>query len=571
MTGKYISRRDFLKVAALGIGAATLGGCRPPATPTEAPAAPTTAPQATPVPTTPPEPTEVPVVEVTITTSGWPVDVKKPEDIEADPTNEAYAAAVQAWLDQNPGTKLEKVEVDIWNTEGIMAQVAGGTDCTYLFGPCVGGGWGRENAVNAFVQGMLADITPIIAKYKLEERCLPHLWKTWSVNSQVDGKYFCYPLNEYSPDAGTLIYRKDLINELGLKEPEVNWTWDEAREVLKGLTSEADGRYGAGFATWFLPYYCAQHGWDLLTETPVPAQPWHWTRDLTSDPRWVELIEQYREMLFVDKSIYSDVALGGGDEEYFKLFHAGQIAMGRFNFWSMFGRPTEPTSLSAMADREGKAYSDMFGVATLPLGDGYLLGSGVRLWGPVSFSPNQSAEVHDKAVGLVDWMFFDKGLDMTKKGIYDITPDPRAVFSAFLYMDGRTGYEGVPGTAADAWGQEIVDRWYEVGALPVEPSRDEYLPAEQNPSPSNQAIDDQLNLMVTDPSTLDIPTMLKQGEDDWKAQVEGFASSVSAEDFKAGVQKYYTALDEYLKTNYPDFYENRFKPFYEGSVLPNIG
>ena len=564
-----LTRREMLRLMGYGAAGAVLASCAPPK-PTEAPtAALTTAVEPTAVPEATVEPSPLPVVEVEITTSGWPVDVKSADDIAADPTNEAYAAAVQAWLDVHPGVTLKKVDVNIWDPQAIQAMVAGGTDCTFLFGPCVGGGWGRQEAVNAFVQGMLADITPLISKYKLQERCLPHLWANWSQNSQVDGKYFCYPLNEYSPDVGTMIYRKDLIAEKGLKEPQVGWSWEEAAELFKGLTDSAAGITGAGFPTWFLPYHMAFHGWDILTQPPVPAQPWHWTRDITSDPRWVELADNYRKVLHEDKAILSDVALGGGDEEYFKLFHAGQIAVGRFNYWSMFGRPTEPTSLSAMADRVGTPYPDMFGAVSVPSGDGYQMGNGV-MWGPVSYSPNQTAEQHDMGVSLVDWMFFDIGLDMTKAGIWEVAKDPRAVFSAFLYMTGKQGYEGVPGSAADAWGQELVDRWLEIGKIPVEPQRDVFFPAEQNPAPSNQAIDDQFSLMVSDPAAMDVAAMLKKGEDDWLAAVAGFASSTSEADFKAAAQKYFAALDEFLKTNYSEFYANRFKPFYEGKVLPNI-
>jgi hypothetical protein len=513
-------------------------------------------------------PTEVPPVDVIIKTSDWPVRVVKPEDIEANPLDQAYFDAVQAFLDQYPGLQLEQVDVDIWDTEGIMAQVVAGTDCTYLYGPCVGGGWGRENAVNAFVQGLLADVTPLVFKWGMHEKSLPHLWENWSANSQVDGKYFSFSLNEYAPSAGTLIYRKDLIDEKGLKEPEIGWTVEEWFELCRGLT-EGDFT-GAAVAPWFLSYTCAMHGWDVLTQVPVPGEPWHWTRDLTGDPRWVEICEQFNKMIFEDKAILVDVALGGGDEEYYNLFRNGQTGMARFNYWSMFGEPGEPTSLAAMAEEAGKEFADMFGAAPLPMGDGYQYGSGVDIWGPVCFSPNDDAGTHDYAVGLVDWMFWGEGLAITKQGAWEESKDPRSVYTAFLYMDGREQHPGVPATPVDAFGEALVQRWRDIGKLPVEPPQGKYYPAEENPQPSNQAIDDQLNLMVTGPGPHDYGAMLAQGEADWKAQAAGFASSVSEAQFVVASQQWYAALDGYLKTNYPDFYENRFKPYYEGKVLPAI-
>src|SRR3989304_9093232 len=117
-------------------------------------------------------------------------------------------------------------------------------------------------------------------------------------------------------------------------------------------------------------------------------------------------------MLFDDKSVLCDVALGGGDEDLQKIFKAGQCAFVRGNFWSMFGRPSDPTSLAAMADAQGKKYSDMFGVVIIPSGDGYQSGGGFNIWGPVSISPNAKPEAMDKALRLTEWMFSNKGLEM---------------------------------------------------------------------------------------------------------------------------------------------------------------
>src|SRR4030042_57365 len=132
-----ISRRDFLKIASMGIGAATLGACK-----AEEKAAPT----ATAVP---PKPTEPPK----------PTDHKAP-DPPTEPTQQGFVDAITAWLDNNPGVTLAHSEANIWDPSAIPAMVVAGTDCTILFGPCVGGGWGRQEAINAFVQGLLADITP---------------------------------------------------------------------------------------------------------------------------------------------------------------------------------------------------------------------------------------------------------------------------------------------------------------------------------------------------------------------------------------------------------------------------
>jgi hypothetical protein len=606
MKFQNISRRDFLKIASMGIGAATLGACKAkekaaptntavPPKPTEPPKPtdtkapeptkvevkptetpkPTEAPKPTntpipPTPTMPPEPTKAPIVEVEVTTNGWPYDALDRYDPKTDPTQQGFIDAIQAWLDNNPGVSITHSEAPIWDPAAIPAMVVAGTDCTILFGPCVGGGWGRQEAINAFVQGLLADITSSVVKENIEGKCLPHIWQAWSSLSQVEGKYFTFPLNETAPESDNLVFRKDWITEKGLKVPEIGWTFAEYKQMMKDLTDPAKNIYGAAHPTWWTPYVASQHGWDILTQIPQPNEPWHWTRDLTSDPHWADVLQSYRDMLFKDKSVLCDVALGGGDEDLQKLFKAGQCAFVRQNFWGMFGRPSDPTSLAAMADAQGKKYSDMFGVVIIPSGDGYQKGGGFNIWGPVSISPNAKPEAMDKALNLTEWMFFNKGLDMTKKVIWDLNPDPRAVFSAFIYMDGRTGYEGVPGTAADAWGEEIVNYFVKAGELPYEKTSDTFFPGEKNPAPAGTAIDDQLNLMTTDPNANNISELLAKGEADYKAQLAQFASSISTEDFKAAAQKYYAYLDDHFKTNFPEFYQNRFKPYYESKVLPAI-
>lgn len=598
MKFKYISRRDFLKIASMGIGAATLGACQTekaaptdtvaPPKPTEAPkptnttapeptkveVKPTEAPKPTdtsipPTPTQPPEPTKAPVVEVEVTTNAWPFSALDRYDATTDPTQQGFIDAITAWLDNNPGVTLAHSEANIWDPAAIPAMVVAGTDCTILFGPCVGGGWGRQEAINAFVQGLLADVTPSVVKENIEGKCLPHIWQAWSSLSAVEGKFFSFPLNETAPESDNLVFRKDWITEKGLKVPEIGWTFDDYKQTLKDLTDPANNIYGAAHPTWWLPYIAGQHGWDILTTIPQPNTPWHWTRDF-SDPRWAEVLASYRQMLFEDKSVLTDVALGGGDEDLQKLFKSGQCAFVRQNFWGMFGRPSDPTSLAAMADAQGKEYSDMFGVVIVPSGDGYQVGGGFNIWGPVSISPNAKPEAMEKALSLTEWMFFNKGLDMTKKVIYDLDPDPRSIFSAFIYMDGRTGYEGVPGSAADAWGEEVVNYFVNAGKLPYQKAQDAFFPGEKNPAPANTAIDDQLNLLVTDPNANNIAELLAKGEADFKSQLEQFTSSTSPEDFKAAAQKYYAYLDDYFKTNYAEFYQNRFKPYYESKVLPAI-
>ncbi len=547
-----MSRRNFLKTLAAGAAVAAM--------PTVGKAAAATA-------TGPTTPNRVRAQTITLKTDGWPVKVITREDIEANPAAGPQKIATDAWLDQNPDVEL--VQVDrITDREAIMTAIIGGTAPTFLMAGRVGS-WNLGNVRTAYTQGFFADISFAIEEQGLQDRVLPHIWDNWAGNSSIDGAFFMYPMNEYTPDASVLQYRLDLITELGLQEPEFGWSWEEARELIRALTDESAGRFGAGWPTWFLNFHNEMYGSKILTQLPKPDSAWHWEQDYMTDPRWVEIIEAYRTMLFEDRSLLSDVALGGGDNEYFNLFHAGQIAMGRFNYWKMFGGAADPTSMAGIARREGKPFEEMFGVVMLPTGDGYQHGGGINTWGPVGFDPNADNETLSKAVDLVDWMYFGGGLDMVKAGVWEFTEDPQSVWSAFLYMDGRTEFEGVPVTPVDAWGEKLVERWSSIGQYPSEPNRNGYFPTEENPGPNNQAFDDKFSLFVTE-EDVDVAAQLAEGQENWLAQAAEFESSVSADDFRAAALAYYADLDAYFSANYPEFHANRYAPFYQERVLPEI-
>lgn len=574
MTGKPTSRRKFLKLAGMFLGSATLAACST-STPTPTPQPPTTAPtpagQAEPTPapeaTSTPSatrPTPAPAVDVTITTSGWPVDrMPTQEEIEADKSKAGQAKALQAWLDLNPGVKIERVDVDIWDGQAIIPAISGGTAPTFVYAAAMGD-WSLASARSVFVQGMVADITAFINNYGLQEKCLPNMWETWNSRTPVDGRHWAYPINEAAP-SGTFHYRKDLVKELGLKEPGIDWTWEEARELFKGLTSEADNRRGFGAPTWMIGHRMDMYGRPLLTELPAPDAPWHWTLDF-SDPRWVELITEYREMLFEEKCVLCDVALGGFDDEYVKLYHAGQIACARFNVWPAFWPETNENSIAAMARRLGKEYQEVAGILPYPRGDGYQSG-GVVVDGGCSFSPDAKPEAIDKGISLIDWMFWAKGLAITKVAAYEATQDLKSVYGTPISMDGKcTAYEGVPGTFADAWGQDMLDRMSAMALLPVEPDKALYFPTEANPAPNSTAIDDAYSRFSTEPGAIDVAAELKAAQDKWLQAASGFASSISAADFKAAAVKYYADLDAFFKKNFAEWYESRFKPVYDVKI-----
>jgi type II secretory pathway pseudopilin PulG len=567
------SRRQFLKGTLLGISAAAMpallaacgGGTTvaPTAAPGGAPAAsaPTIAPAV--------EPTPAPAAtggEIKILTSGWPLTpMPTADEINSDPGKQGYGEALQTWLDQNPGVTFEQVEVDIWNQETIVTAISGGTAPTYVFANAIGG-WSLAGARAAFVQGLVADLSSMIEKYGLKTKLTDLVRPGWERASNVEGKYYNYPID--GGVDGVLWYRRDLIKERGLKEPTLEWTWDDLRALAKGLTSEQDKRRGFGAQNWMAGYILGFHGFDNLSNSPTPGTAWNWSRDF-SDPRWAEILQQWRTMVFEDQSVYTDVALGDSDDEYQKAFINGSAAIVRVNPLAAFQSSANEAAPAALAKRLNKPFEELVGFVGLPRGDGYFQG-GIGADAGVSVSPDTPPEVIDKAIGAVDYMFLSKGWDIQKAGQYEATKDLQAVFNYYLPIDGRYEYEGVPGTFADAWGQSTLDALLAIGKLPNEPDPAFYFPAERNSSPDDSAITDAWSTITYVADNVDVAAELKKAQDIWNTQADSLASSISDADFLTGAQAYFKDLDAFFAQNMPEFHQKRFKPWYESKVLPAL-
>lgn len=505
------------------------------------------------------------MTEVVITTSGWPIrPLPTEDDIKADRARAGYAEALKTWLDANPGVTIKQIEANIWDQQAIVTAISGGTAPTFVYAPAIGG-WSLAGARAAFVQNLVADITPFVEKYGVKGKLTPAFLAFWEPQVNVDGKYYNYPI-----DAGTgniPWIRRDLIKEAGLPEPTPDWTWTDFRTIAKALTSEKDKRKGAALQWWMVGGMQGHHGLNLLQNIPSPSTGWHWRVDL-SDPKRVPLIQNYRAMIFEDQSVFSDAS--ADENQYTAAFAQGSAAIRFTNILGAFGSAAQESSLAALAKRLDKPYEEVFLFLPPPKGDTDFYEGQIYVGG-VSYSPDSSADVLDKGVGVVDYMFLGKGWDIQKAGQWEATKDLQAVFNYPLPIDGKYTYEGVPGSFADAWGKKTLEAIEYIARLSAEPDPGLYFPAEKNPAPDDKAINDAWSTFTYVADNVDIAAELKKAEQTWNKQAESFTSSVSAEDFTAAALRYYADLDTYFKEKMPIYYESMFKPWYDAKVKPALG
>lgn len=500
--------------------------------------------------------------EITIITSGWPLTpMPTAEEIETDRARAGYAEALQSWLDQNPGVTFQQIEINIWDQQAIVTAISGGTAPTYVY-PISIGGWSDAGARNAFAQGLMADVTPAIEEYGLIEKLTPGARSGWEPIHKVGDGYMSYPI-----DSGMDVfhYRRDLLNELGIEEPPLDWTWDDLIALAKALTAE--GRQGLAAPTWMAGAILNDHGFGMLSQVPSPQNGWNWTRD-ASDPKWAELLAEYRKLIFEDKAVYSDVSYT--TDNFTNAFVNGAVGLMRTNVLGAFGSAAQETSMAAMANRVGKPYEEVIGFRGIPRGDNGYFSNPIYVGG-VAISPDETQEAILVALGAVDYMFLGAGWDIQKAGQYAATQDLQAVFNYPLPIDGKYTYEGVPGAFEDAWGQRTKDDILYFAGLPKSPNDALYMPVEQNTGPNNQPFDDAWSTINYVADEVDTAAVLRQAQDTWNSQAAGFSSSVDDADFIASAKAYYEALDVFWKDASPEFYESTFKPWYDSKVLPALG
>lgn len=211
-----MSRRNFVKLAAVSAAAGALAACAPKATPAPA-AQPTTAPAA---PAAPPTAAPKAKVEVTFQARGDEAIFKVFRDLKAD--FESRVEGITIKIDEAPTEWWQKLQV----------ATAGGTAPDACFSAAgnvqVGARMGIYSPMNPFL-----DADP---RYKYDDFFPMALY-----SGSYKGEYYHAP---YDGGTVTLNYNIDLFEEEGLPIPDAKTplTWQEYFELAMKLTKDLDGR-----------------------------------------------------------------------------------------------------------------------------------------------------------------------------------------------------------------------------------------------------------------------------------------------------------------------------------------
>lgn len=544
-----MSRRDFLRTLAVGGSGLAFSGALGPG-----------------IMSALAQGTVNPAVDVTLYTSGWPMDLPL-ADPQPGTFAAGYARAWQAWLDMNPGVKVEQIEFNPWDAAGLRTAIAGGTaPFTYPIG--VMGSWNVAGIQAAFATGAFADITEAFNKYNildmLDSRVAASTAR-WKTGDRVFG----IPYEVVSSQG--YFYNRSHLEEIGIDRIPMTWTWQDMREwALKLTTPDRKGLAMAAYAlNWILPSYGL--GFDgLVSRYPVPGRSFNWRWDFTTfADDMVEGVDLWRGMYFEDQSVFSDPNYWDFSQNgpLAAAFYDGRVSMtpGISLFFSDMAHKMNITVAEA---------DQMMSFVRAPLGP-----QGYSPEGPITpsawaFSPDLNAEQLDKAVSLFSYMLLGDGFIQTMREIYDVTGDLGAVVGAIRWPYANRYSDiipGIDGSLKEAAGVNYSESLDVIFNQPRIPEVGEYVPAEVNSGPGDTPWYDKITRWAFTRDAFDVKTESAEMESILNQQAVTFPSTVDENAFAEGINKYYTDVAALLQQVAPQFYAERFQPFYDLRIKPNFG
>jgi ABC-type glycerol-3-phosphate transport system substrate-binding protein len=504
--------------------------------------------------------------EVVLTTvDGWPYGpMPSAKEQQDDPNKRAYAEAFQVWLKDHPGVRIKNGTVDIWSQQALVTAISGGTAPAMFQGDLVGN-WNRAGTKSAMVRGLLADVTEQLEAYELSSKLMDFaapIWEKWSVG----GGYYAAP-QSYSCGNG-IHFRRDLITQAGLEEPQPDWTWEDVRQLAKALTS--GDRKGIAMQNWVLQQLLDADGITLLTKLPDPDTSWNWRWDYTSQAdMWISLIDRIRTMMHDEKSVLADISFT--DDDVWGAIVKGTAAMHNTTSVHFSAPPGSEITHIALEKELGKPLEEIVGWVPEPLG---VNGRTATTQGEIfllGFDPNLEDDALDAAVGLHLYMLGD-GFVRQRTAIYERTKDPRYVYDWGNITPLFKGMlEKLPSSPEEAWGELFMQRVHEASQIPLAPNEAWHFPVEENTGPSDTAYGDMTSRWFYESGDLDLRDDLGKLERTVNKQADGFTSSIAEDEFVKAARTYFTAHMDYWQEHAPEFFDNVFQPWYRAKVRPLIG
>lgn len=275
---RLTSRRELLRLTALGAAGAILAACSPAATPTAAPAAPKAA--------DPAKPADQPAAAKPAASSGAPIQLRF--HARSGVEDEMLNKMIPPFEEKNNAKVTQETFTGTEYFQKLQTLIAGGT-----LGDAMHNFTGDSSFQQFFAGGVVIGIDDYMKKDNLK---LDDYYKYSVEGAKVDGKYGGLPYKGHPSRVG-LFYNKTMFDKAGLKPPTPDSKMEDIVDLAVKLTKKgADGKleqWGFSHMWHDLQMYmiiCRNFGGDLFTadgkgnrlKEPEALNGFTWYSDLTN-------------------------------------------------------------------------------------------------------------------------------------------------------------------------------------------------------------------------------------------------------------------------------------------------
>ncbi len=232
--------------------------------------------------------------------------------------------SIKDWQQEHPDIKIvfEHTPYTGYDSK-ILTRIAGGAAPDVI-----------ATEVDYFVtfasKGVLEDLTPYF-EVSDETFSAEDFFPTILGRFTVDGKIYAVP-RDVAPFA-CVFYNKKLFDEAGLAYPNDDWTWEDMLRMARALTKkDENGRIiQYGFYGWAWQNFIYGNGGALVDDVDQP------TKTLLDDPKSVEGLQFYADMINLYKVMPTPVALANLGMGVDLMFASGRLAMFLSGVWETPG------------------------------------------------------------------------------------------------------------------------------------------------------------------------------------------------------------------------------------------
>lgn len=501
------------------------------------------------------------VQAVTLTLGDWPVapipsQLKKGE---TDPFKRAVAEMVGEWNKKHPNVTLKYSSVDVSDAQKLTAAISGRRE------PAIHADFGGQaQDRSAAAQKLMAETTDLLTKFNVDSLLADYAkpyWKDWNWG----GHYYGLPGDVVLPGNGIML-RRDILKEAGIKEPDINYTWDDFRSILKQLKTYNKGKPAMAAVPYQSGYLFGSNLLEDIAKVPSPATGYHYRLDYSPwKDEWKSVTQFWRDINFTDQTVLMSPSTYAWEGACMGPFCAGQFYMTpAFGLFYTTGG-WAPVTVGDMPAKFNKPIDELVTFLPYPKGqNGAWSSVNNASFGIACLSTHLKGEALNAAADLYLYMFYGEGYTKGRKLRYDYS-DPKKPQLIYDYAAPGNKFQDNPETpnitVRDAWGKSYVDTVMQIINTPKAPDSGSFFSVDKSAGPTDAPHQNFLGKLSTTKDPID--PIIDQYQNTYNSEAKTLSSDLSSATFKTQAQAYYSAANSFWQSASPKFFSGDWSKYYQ--------